>query len=880
MFRLLSLALMACMTAEAATYTLAVSPKTLDDWKSRTSYVEDSAPAGDGTEVVVIPDGGSVLVDDASVAFVSSLGRLSPGVGSVITFDLANDAEIACAVTASGETRLSQGMLVKKGAGKLKFKSLMKVPFQKNGKVSTSAQWDYDVNVKVEEGAVELIPQTGDVNTFYYGDVDLDEGTLLILGAGSSDPGCANYTLALTGSGTVTNGVGSASRCRLHPFAVSETPAVFSGRIVDKVYVYSGGNQHYTATDSTFAGGLRIYNNAGRLDEGIAGVAKIGEANEPSSIGTSGTITLGEAGSRFLYLGTGETTTKLFMVNENKDGAGFPCVVDAGATGNLTLNGQFRAGLTGYNQRLVLTGSNTQECVFNGALTIYNASRIYVTKSGTGTWRFADSANSIYRAGISGIAVKEGVLAFDSLGERNETSSLGEGAMFLEDVWGEISGMSEVPYQFKMGGDSTEGTLRYVGSKTLVNRTRPMVLAGDARLVNAGSNDGSFYAAGVSSLNARTNTLTLAGSHEDENQVRYVSDGAGRVRVVKEGAGTWILGGTNSFTGGLDVKAGKLVLRSPGGKFTWFRWTIRELNSGAATIAAVQFCLFDAEGNRVNGGLTRRFASNVLDAGSLMRIRPGEIAYGKKIANWNDDGGKRNAENLFNDSTGPAYNFKQMAGDGSAINLIEGDESTHIPLVMRLDPAAAEVASYDVVLRYANNAEGPKSWKLEGSADGETWYQLHEKSDVPVPSANFPWVFAGGNYTAGDIAKNKYTNGQKIAGSTNEVVAVYDAPVSVAAGAVLEGEGVVTLKALAVDGTTAGTIRNVAFGEAGTIDLPKGDLAADGAVLPFTFENVTGTENFPSWTVRVGGRVSRARKVVMRDGRLCVEVDGLLMMIR
>lgn len=88
-------------------------------------------------------------------------------------------------------------------------------------------------------------------------------------------------------------------------------------------------------------------------------------------------------------------------------------------------------------------------------------------------------------------------------------------------------------YTFRNEASAAAVTLNFASS--LVNYT-----TGAARLVLAGANPGP---------NAIVNTIS-------ENT------GAGRLSVTKEGAGTWVLQGANTFSGGVTLRAGILGLRS------------------------------------------------------------------------------------------------------------------------------------------------------------------------------------------------------------------------------------------------------------------------------------------------------------------------------
>src|SRR5207253_2283201 len=60
-------------------------------------------------------------------------------------------------------------------------------------------------------------------------------------------------------------------------------------------------------------------------------------------------------------------------------------------------------------------------------------------------------------------------------------------------------------------------------------------------------------------------TLTLSGSNTDANAFNgVISDGAGTLGLIKSGTGSWTLGGTNTFTNGVTINAGTLIINNAG----------------------------------------------------------------------------------------------------------------------------------------------------------------------------------------------------------------------------------------------------------------------------------------------------------------------------
>ena len=60
-------------------------------------------------------------------------------------------------------------------------------------------------------------------------------------------------------------------------------------------------------------------------------------------------------------------------------------------------------------------------------------------------------------------------------------------------------------------------------------------------------------------------TSILNGTNTGANVVSgAIGNGGGTVRIVKSDAGSWTLGGNNTFTGGVTINAGTLLVGSAG----------------------------------------------------------------------------------------------------------------------------------------------------------------------------------------------------------------------------------------------------------------------------------------------------------------------------
>ena len=358
-----------------------------------------------------------------------------------------------------------------------------------------------------------------------------------------------------------------------------------------------------------------------------------------------------------------------------------------------------------------------------------------------------------------------------------------------------------------------------------------------------------------------------------ENVVSGLADGSvGAVGVTKRGDGTWILDGTNSFTGPVKVEGGKLVVRSASGKYSWFKFTLKEAVSKSNEMQLFELGIYDADGNRINGGL--KYAADYTS------VKPGEVAYTEATSRFYE-GEKRGPDKLCDDALSTSYEcdiLKRPAGsDSSWAVFSRNDETTWATFVMRLDPSRAAATRYDMVSSSDYPTRRPSVWTVEGSVDGKVWDPLDSVTDdVPAPSGKYWWLYANKAYTAGTAGTHE--GGRPLTGVSTRAVTVLseDAEVSVAAGAELAAEGRVVVGKLAVDANGAGMIRGVEFAEEGVLNV-KGGKAG---VLPGTYADVVGLENLSNWAVAFDGKVSKGASVTVRNGVITVHKPGLVIVVQ
>jgi autotransporter-associated beta strand protein len=411
--------------------------------------------------------------------------------------------------------------------------------------------------IEVNGGELHLVEvDTTDKNAFTYGPLTVNAPGKLFL-----RPGGASYTPGISGDGVITNtSTGAKELCIITNDTIAAgTAYAFSGILSPNVSpTFSGAERQDMLVDNPYA--LTV-----RAASGTIGVKKFGNAGEPGSLGTANNIWLNSSSAleppHFLYLGEeGETTTKSFRMNTSPRAA----IFDGGARGGLKLTGDFylTRNLSTMTQ-LILDGSNTTVCTFaSKALesTADTALAAHIVKRGTGTWRLNAVNGSELRGGIT---IEKGTLEAQTIVAAGSACSIGKATVRQSAYWGAKDASKDVPWAILLGDGTVPedladvGTLSYVGISAVDCSTRLVALNGAGRLLNASSV--AFTWSGVTSSCEGDHTLVLAGEGTADSALN-VTNGPGRITVVKEGSGTWTLDHDIDVSA-FDVRGGTLDVK-------------------------------------------------------------------------------------------------------------------------------------------------------------------------------------------------------------------------------------------------------------------------------------------------------------------------------
>ena len=835
-----------------------------ENYKTPSGAVAETLPGVNDT--VYIPQGMlSVTIDDDSIATVSSFKYLLPEVRMrdvKINVDVSTNATFGCWLNNSLSVT---SHLVKKGKGTLFL-----------GNVGTeSGHNQYNTMITVEEGMLMLPQNLAAWTHLYAGVVNVAANGTLFL----SSPGNLRCEV-LQGSGIVTNDM-TKSNTQLQPQDVNSR-GVFSGLLAGKYNFGGAFHQYLTRTDNTFNGTVSIAGSNFGKKASTLGLAKLGNVNDASSAGKNQKITFAEGttpgstgGGKLVYLGDG-TLERSNKPLEFSDTGYCPVTIDAGANGALEMEGAWTMSSAKMIQ-IVLDGSNTvNECAFLGAFNNKTSGdKTYtarITKKGTGIWRFGDNAG---RKNSGVIAVKEGTLRFDSIAEKGEICSLGLSTDLHEDVSGEKP-EKVVPYAFLLGGAETEGTMEYTGSIPGICSTRPFSVNGKGRIRAKGS---MLNLSGFSALSTGAHTLTLDGDL-DGNVLRNVSDGeaGGVLSVVKDGAGSWTLAGDQTFSGGISVNEGTLVIRKAASiPFKWFRLTVKETayNSGRYTWTNPTW---DNTTVRIHG-LYLYDANNQLQTANIkynkdrFSLQGDEAAWGdnSKPATYTNDNG---IEALFN---GSSYSLRVNTKKASSPKITS--PNTHLPIIIRLAESKPEIAAINMSMEMVANAdycsEQPTAYSLEGSVDGENWVMLKEDGSVNLPSV-----------AKGKIYEKAQTFDMPARTAADKSFAN---PISVTLGAnaTLRAEYVgevepIKISSLKVDAAGGSSCNGFVFAENGTLDVVNvTESDENGRFVAVDVPDGSGWTNLKNWTITVNGKPTGGKfKVAVVENGLRIFEPGLVFVVR
>jgi fibronectin-binding autotransporter adhesin len=227
--------------------------------------------------------------------------------------------------------------------------------------------------------------------------------------------------------------------------------------------------------------------------------------------------------------------------------------------GNIGTNGTTGTPTQTVALDMILNGNRTFSAVPSNALTVSGnisetgGSRGLTVSPGTTAAIITLTGNNTFTGSV---ALTAGTLKVNTLANGGNSSSLGAGTGSIK---------------LSTGGNA--GTLEYIGTLAGGHTTDRAIelggtsAAGGGRINASGVGPVVFNAAAVIfSGGTAAKTLTFGGTNTAANTFASTigNEGAFATKVAKVDAGTWVLSGANTFSGGVTLSAGQLNINNAG----------------------------------------------------------------------------------------------------------------------------------------------------------------------------------------------------------------------------------------------------------------------------------------------------------------------------
>lgn len=832
--------------------------------------------AGDAVTV----ETGDAVVHDADLATINTFASINLATAdSRLVFDLTADGDVTCAIT-------NKGVIVQRGTGAVKL-------HKTEADAARCDSYYTKGGVLIEKGWLWAPQDMVNSKTCSFGPVETAGDDCVFVTARGETAQAHTEVDGLVGYGAVTNVTGE-GKCYLYVVGKRSEPYVFHGDIVGYGFrFYNNGHQWLMGTNSNFASSvIPAYQHYEQMTRGLCGIRKFGRQGGKSSLGTYQNVTLNEKGGRLLYLGEGETTDKNYSyTNDNKGDPTYSYWLDGGANGGLVFSGSWSHTIATCTAAFYLTGSNAEAacemaCSWTGDS---ETNPTYITKQGTGVWKFSDHAD---RRNTGVIAVEDGVLQFTSIAEKGEVCSLGLATCLQEKYIGPYDAAHDVDYAYLLGGATTRGVMEYVGTGASSVSTRPFAVTGTGEIRNSGG------ALAISGVKAQTEgaTLVLSGAATDSRLSEANNGPSGeKLSLAKEGPGTWRLTGNNRLSGSLNVKEGRLEVEGSRQKsYKWFKFLIRagvQIATGEKVyndvISFSGLVFYDKNGNKITNhdNMTAVLyytndAKTQADCGKKDELLPGQycwgVSTGGRAPRYSLTAG-RDIDELFTVDTDSG----RVIVSPDTYNGIRPNLNEAMPIYIRLPDEMSRVEAFDVVSRdVATMGRALASWTMYASETGndDDWVEVgkYDYDAETMPGADSFFSDQSGYTAAARPGKGYKITYEDISVSTLENLK----SVSVSGSATLAATGAVNLPdELELDAAGISRIEGLALPETGTLRIVN---VTDEGELPTIFVNCTNVEKLADWTLYLNGktRPSSWTLTVSEDGRLTLHKPGMALLVR
>ena len=647
-------------------------------------------------------------------------------------------------------------------------------------------------------------------------------------------------------------------------------PASFAGAISG-----SGGLVKIGGFSQALTGCGSSYTGTTVISGGVLQVGCLVDGGTNSAIGASsnaaGNLVLN--GGTLSYIGAAGSTDRLFTL-----GGSAGSRLESSGTGAIafTNTGAVAFSAPGTNQTIALGGTNTGNNSLAAQLTDNGAGVTSLTKDGAGTW-ILNNPNSLY-TGIT--TINGGVLGVDKLSDGGLASSIGASSAAAANL--------------VIGNGST---LRYTGTGDTTNRLFTLS-AGTTFIESSGTGAIVFTDTGFVTLAGanQARTIALGGTNSGNNTLAgsIGNAGSGVTTLAKNDSGTWLLTGTNTYSGPTNINAGTLILGNGGVSGSIASATVNNLGilgfnrsdtltyggvitqtgsvqqlgagttiltgantyTGGTTISAGTLQLG-------NGGTMGSITGNVLDDGVLAFNRSDILTFNGVISGTGsvrqDGAGTTILTGINSYAGGTAINAGtlQVSSDanlGAAAGPLSFNNGTLRTTANITSVRAATLVGAGTVL-----TDGGTSFTLSGVVSGVGGLAKSGTGTLILTAAN---GYAGGTTISGGTLAlgNGGTSGSILGNVTNNGSLVFDRSDNIGFGGLVSGTGSVTQKGAGVVTLTGNnSYAGITAVNAGTL-LINGDQSAATGLTSIASGATLGGNGI------IGGNVNVANGGVLAPG--------------
>ncbi|UPG96623.1 autotransporter-associated beta strand repeat-containing protein [Luteibacter aegosomatissinici] len=323
----------------------------------------------------------------------------------------------------------------------------------------------------------------------------------------------ATRTVTTTGTGDVT----------LRGIVGSARYTGTAGIVAVSGVIMSNAANDYTGR-TAFIGGGGGYGFTSIANLGLA--SSLGAPTDP----TTGMIVVqagGGLGGTVTYSGSGDTSNRAWQFQNTSSGG---TTLRNTGTGTLHLTGDIAA----VNQWVLAMGFQAVNADIDLSGVLSSASdRVFAYSGSAGRTISVTGANTY----TGSTQINTITVAANTLADTGTASSFGTGT-----ASGAVVAL-------------INGTLSYTGGAASSNRA--WTFDGTSALNNNSTTGGMSLSGNAAFVAGGTDTVSLGGSYTGANTFSGIISGVGNVTM--NGAGTWVLGGANTYTGKTTVTAGTLV---------------------------------------------------------------------------------------------------------------------------------------------------------------------------------------------------------------------------------------------------------------------------------------------------------------------------------